>query len=152
MHLLAAIFTVNVMVMLANLMCFKSHFALPITREQTGHVQVFVVSHSWGDTVFRCFMSLMSSQDPEWVDGHIAVYTNIAGPRAGASPSPSHPSCQVQPSPLSQLHNPQARNDTLWLEEGHSIWLCHEEESFHLASQYSNMLGFLIPSVTVLWP
>ena len=46
-------------------------------------MQIFVVSHSWGDTVFRCFMAWISVKDPKWVEANLAVYANIAGPTLG---------------------------------------------------------------------
>ena len=41
------------------------------------------MSHSWGDTVFRCFMAWISAKDSDWVENHVAVYANIAGPTLG---------------------------------------------------------------------
>ena len=49
--------------------------------------QVMVISHSWGDNVFRNFMVWASSDDTDWVDRHIAVYANIAGPTLGVPKS-----------------------------------------------------------------
>lgn len=46
-------------------------------------MQVCVVAHSWGDTVFRHFMSWVSADNPLWVEQHVAVYANIAGPTLG---------------------------------------------------------------------
>jgi len=45
---------------------------------------VVVFAHSWGDTVFRLFMSWVEVQQPGWVEAHVAVFTNIAGPTLGA--------------------------------------------------------------------
>ena len=42
-----------------------------------------MVSHSWGDNVFRAFMRWAAASDPEWVERHIASYINIAGPVLG---------------------------------------------------------------------
>ena len=56
--------------------------ALSVSRKSK-KLQVFVVSHSWGDTVFRCFLSWISVKDPDWVERNLAVYANIAGPTLG---------------------------------------------------------------------
>ena len=42
-----------------------------------------MVSHSWGDNVFRSFLRWAAANDPDWVERHIAAYINIAGPTLG---------------------------------------------------------------------
>lgn len=56
-------------------------------HESGGAVQVLVVSHSWGDNVFRGFMAWVSAGNPLWVEQHMAVYANIAGPTLGVPKS-----------------------------------------------------------------
>lgn len=46
-------------------------------------LQVCVVSHSWGDSVFRAFMRWAAAGDADWVERHVAAYVNIAGPTLG---------------------------------------------------------------------
>ncbi|KAK9805752.1 hypothetical protein WJX73_005728 [Symbiochloris irregularis] len=49
--------------------------------------KVMVISHSWGDNVFRNFMVWASTFDREWVEQHVAVYSQIAGPTLGVPKS-----------------------------------------------------------------
>ncbi|KAK9822390.1 hypothetical protein WJX81_007759 [Elliptochloris bilobata] len=53
------------------------------TTHQLHGEKVVVVSHSWGDNVFRAFMRWAAAGDPEWVERHVAAYVNIAGPTLG---------------------------------------------------------------------
>ena len=46
-----------------------------------------VASHSWGDNVFRAFMQWVDAIDDTWVDRHIAIYINLAGPVFGVPKS-----------------------------------------------------------------
>ena len=48
-------------------------------------MQVLVVSHSWGDNVFRNFLVWVGAQDPQWCEDHIATYANVAGPTLGVA-------------------------------------------------------------------
>lgn len=42
-----------------------------------------MLSHSWGDNVFRNFMRWAENQENGWCDKHIEAYVNIAGPVLG---------------------------------------------------------------------
>ena len=46
--------------------------------------QVMLVAHSLGDAVVRHFMVWVEELSPGWVERHLAVYANIAGPTLGA--------------------------------------------------------------------
>ena len=46
-----------------------------------------VISHSWGDNVFRNFVMYATAEDEDWVERHIAHYANIAGPTLGVPKS-----------------------------------------------------------------
>ena len=46
-------------------------------------LQTVVVSHSWGDNVFRNYMRWAENKQPGWCDKHIEAYVNIAGPVLG---------------------------------------------------------------------
>ena len=45
--------------------------------------RVLIVAHSWGDNVARGFLAWMEQQQPGWVDMHVAVHFNAAGPTLG---------------------------------------------------------------------
>lgn len=45
--------------------------------------RVLLVAHSWGDNVARAFLAWMEGHHPGWVDTHIAVHFNAAGPTLG---------------------------------------------------------------------
>lgn len=45
--------------------------------------KVLIISHSWGDNVFRCFLHWAGRADSKWVEKHIGVYANVAGPVLG---------------------------------------------------------------------
>ena len=47
-------------------------------------MQVVLLSHSWGDTVSRYFLTWISATYPDWVEHHLAAYTNVAGATLGA--------------------------------------------------------------------
>lgn len=49
--------------------------------------QVMVISHSWGDNVFRNFMVWACTFDSDWVEKHVAIYSQIAGPTLGVPKS-----------------------------------------------------------------
>ena len=46
-----------------------------------------LVSHSWGDTVVRYFFAFVGATDPGWVERHVVVVVNIAGPSLGVPKS-----------------------------------------------------------------
>lgn len=46
-----------------------------------------IAGHSWGDNVARAFLHWMENQEPGWVDKHVAVLVNIAGPTLGVPKS-----------------------------------------------------------------
>lgn len=52
-------------------------------------VQLVLVSHSWGDNVFRNFLTWVGEQDQGWCEEHIHSYVNIAGPTLGVPKSVS---------------------------------------------------------------
>ncbi|KAK9839349.1 hypothetical protein WJX84_008799 [Apatococcus fuscideae] len=52
-----------------------------------GGIKVVVVSHSWGDNVFRNFLHWVEQDDPDWAEKHIHAYANIAGPVLGVPKS-----------------------------------------------------------------
>ena len=45
--------------------------------------QAVVLSHSWGDNVFRNFMRWAENEEPGWCEAHLEAYVNIAGPVLG---------------------------------------------------------------------
>lgn len=45
--------------------------------------RVLIVAHSWGDNVARSFLQWMEEIHPGWVDKHVAVHFNVAGPTLG---------------------------------------------------------------------
>lgn len=49
--------------------------------------QVAVVSHSWGDNVFRNFLFWAEQEEEGWVEKHIANYINVSGPVLGVPKS-----------------------------------------------------------------
>jgi phospholipid:diacylglycerol acyltransferase len=49
--------------------------------------KVLLAAHSWGDNVARAFLHWMEEQQPGWVDEHIAVHFNLAGPVLGVPKS-----------------------------------------------------------------
>ena len=50
-------------------------------------MQVAIVSHSWGDNVFRNFLVCVGHDDAQWVEKHVNSYINIAGPTLGVPKS-----------------------------------------------------------------
>lgn len=46
-------------------------------------LQAVVLSHSWGDNVFRNYMRWAENQEAGWCDKNIEAYVNIAGPVLG---------------------------------------------------------------------
>ena len=46
--------------------------------------KVLIAGHSWGDNVVRGFLHWMDDIDSKWVDQHVAVVFNCAGPVLGA--------------------------------------------------------------------
>lgn len=74
-----------------------------------------MVSHSWGDTVFRCFLSWISVKDPDWVERYVAVYTNIAGPTLGV---PKAVSSFLSGDDFHVIRATQAAPDTQELHNG----------------------------------
>ena len=56
---------------------------------RSGCEQVFIMSHSWGDNVFRNFLAWAGEDDEAWAEKHIAHYSNIAGPTLGVPKSVS---------------------------------------------------------------
>ena len=42
-----------------------------------------MLSHSWGDNVFRNFMRWAENEEPGWCETHLEAYVNIAGPVLG---------------------------------------------------------------------
>lgn len=51
------------------------------------HEKVLIAAHSWGDNVARAFLHWMEDRQPGWVDEHVAVHFNIAGPTLGVPKS-----------------------------------------------------------------
>ncbi|KAL3135758.1 hypothetical protein ABBQ32_007321 [Trebouxia sp. C0010 RCD-2024] len=47
------------------------------------NVKAVVLSHSWGDNVFRNYMRWAENEEKGWCDKHIEAYVNIAGPVLG---------------------------------------------------------------------
>eukprot|EP00892_Ulva_mutabilis_P006675 jgi/Ulvmu1/437/UM001_0444.1 len=45
--------------------------------------KVLIVAHSWGDNVARNFLYWMEEISPRWVEEHVAVHFNAAGPVLG---------------------------------------------------------------------
>lgn len=45
--------------------------------------KVVVLSHSWGDNVFRNFMRWAENEEAGWCEKHVEAYVNIAGPVLG---------------------------------------------------------------------
>ena len=45
--------------------------------------RVLLAGHSWGDNVVRGFLHWMEDRAPGWVDKHVAVVFNCAGPLLG---------------------------------------------------------------------
>lgn len=45
--------------------------------------KVLIVAHSWGDNVARNFLTWMDEIEPGWVEQHVAVHFNVAGPVLG---------------------------------------------------------------------
>jgi len=80
-------------------------------KRQSATVQVFVVSHSWGDAVFRCFMAWVSVKHPQWVESHMAAFANIAGPTLGVPKSIASFLSGAPPPPLN-LRPPQSHGST----------------------------------------
>ena len=60
-----------------------------LCSDWAGLAQVFVMSHSWGDNVFRNFLMWACEDEEDWVEQHIAHYANIAGPTLGVPKSVS---------------------------------------------------------------
>jgi phospholipid:diacylglycerol acyltransferase len=44
---------------------------------------VLLAAHSWGDNVARSFLTWMEERERGWVDKHVAIHFNIAGPTLG---------------------------------------------------------------------
>lgn len=49
--------------------------------------KTMVMAHSWGANVFTNFLYWVDTLQPGWVEQHLAVFTNIAGPLLGVSKS-----------------------------------------------------------------
>lgn len=45
--------------------------------------RVLIAAHSWGDNVARGFLVWIEEVQPGWVDMHVAVHFNVAGPTLG---------------------------------------------------------------------
>ena len=65
----------------------QSLTAPPALAHLPGNMQVFVMSHSWGDNVFRNFLAWVGEDDEAWAEKHVAHYANIAGPTLGVPKS-----------------------------------------------------------------
>lgn len=52
-----------------------------------GMGQVVVMSHSWGDNVFRNFLHWITDLEPDFAEQHLEAYLDIAGPILGVPKS-----------------------------------------------------------------
>ncbi len=50
-------------------------------------LQVVVVAHSWGDSVFRNFLHWMEQEEQGWAEKYVHAYCNVAGPVLGVPKS-----------------------------------------------------------------
>ena len=49
--------------------------------------QVVIMSHSWGDNVFRNFLHWITDLEPDFAEQHLEAYLDIAGPILGVPKS-----------------------------------------------------------------
>lgn len=52
-----------------------------------GMWQVVIMSHSWGDNVFRNFLHWITDLEPDFAEQHLEAYLDIAGPILGVPKS-----------------------------------------------------------------
>ncbi len=50
---------------------------------QACDLQAVALAHSWGDAIFRNFLTWTEQEQPGWTERHVHAYANIAGPTLG---------------------------------------------------------------------